>query len=69
MTEFLTLNENSVTGPIPETIGNSVDLRSFSVQQNQITGRIPTVFGSLVSLETLVRINCPSQLLPFSLNV
>ena len=44
-----------MTGPIPEEIGNSASLRSFSVQQNQITGLIPTVFGSLSSLETLVR--------------
>jgi len=53
---FLTLNENGLTGPIPEEIGNSANLRSFSVQQNELTGNIPTVFGSLGSLETLVRV-------------
>lgn len=48
------MNENSLTGTIPEEIGNSASLRSFSAQQNQITGPIPSVFGSLSSLETLV---------------
>jgi len=57
-TEFLTLNENELTGPIPEEIGNSANLRSFSAQQNELTGNIPAVFGSLESLETLVRMTC-----------
>jgi hypothetical protein len=42
-----------MTGPIPEVIGDLVNLKVLLLANNQLTGPIPEVIGDLVNLELL----------------
>jgi hypothetical protein len=50
----INLRHNTLTGPLPSSIGDLVELRILNLQGNQISGTIPESFGKLVSLTDLV---------------
>lgn len=52
-TDFLLLDQNSFSGPIPETLAELMNLRVIALDQNQLTGTIPVMFGSLSQLQTI----------------
>ena len=49
----LKLQERSLTGSIPGTLGNLSSLRRMWLYNNQLTGNIPTGLGNLSTLEAL----------------
>ncbi|XP_050246138.1 receptor-like protein EIX2 [Quercus robur] len=50
---IFSLGYNSISGPIPWSIGNRSSLRSLNLQSNQINGTLPQSFGQLSKLESL----------------
>lgn len=44
---------NSVTGTIPTTLGNLVDMQQMFLYSNQLTGTIPTELGKLTAMKIL----------------
>jgi hypothetical protein len=51
--EFLWLEDNQLTGPIPSGIGNLEHLKYLILHHNQISGSIPSEIGNLSNLEIL----------------
>lgn len=51
--EWLYLFDNGLTGNLPASLGNLLNLRQLAVSNNQLTGSIPPEFGNLQSLELL----------------
>ena len=49
----LSLNRNSLSGPIPPEIGNLVGLTALNLSTNLLSGAIPPEIGNLASLTTL----------------
>jgi Leucine-rich repeat (LRR) protein len=47
------LQGNNLTGTIPSSIGNLVNLQSLQLNENQLSGSIPSSIGNLVNLQTL----------------
>ena len=47
------LAANNLTGTIPESIGNLVNLRYLNLMNNQLTGNIPESIGNLGNLDNL----------------
>ena len=52
----MNLNDNNLTGRIPSTLGNLVNLRKLELANNQLTGYFPSALGNLGNLE-LLRVN------------
>ena len=52
----MNLNDNRLTGRIPSTLGNLVNLRKLELANNQLTSFFPNDLGNLRNLE-LLRIN------------
>ena len=50
---ILSLGYNSISGPIPLSMGNLSSLRCLSLETNQINGTLPQSFGQLSKLESL----------------
>ena len=50
---ILSLRNNSISGPIPLSIGNLSFLRSLNLQSNQINSTLPQSFGLHSKLESL----------------
>ncbi|XP_023888007.2 MDIS1-interacting receptor like kinase 2-like [Quercus suber] len=50
----LQLLNNSLTGPIPTTIGNLTKLTSLDLSQNELSGSIPASIGQLAALSILL---------------
>lgn len=46
-------DHNVITGPLPESIGNLINLHYLSLMQNRISGKIPSSIGNLKKLESL----------------
>ena len=56
--KILSLGSNSISSPIPWSIGNLSSLGSLELQSNQINGTLPQSFGLLSKLESLnIRLN------------
>jgi hypothetical protein len=51
--EELSLQDNNLIGPIPQSIGNLVNLKNLSLADNELTGPIPETIVNLVNLERL----------------
>ena len=51
--QTITLSGNSLTGELPEALGNLKQLRNFDVMNNQISGSLPECFGVLEQLTYL----------------
>ncbi|KAI8799865.1 hypothetical protein BJ742DRAFT_860474 [Cladochytrium replicatum] len=49
----LDLVGNTLTGPVPSSVGNLTNLISLHLEKNQLDGQIPTTIGNLVSLTSL----------------
>ncbi|MBL7796049.1 MAG: hypothetical protein JNJ90_06040 [Saprospiraceae bacterium] len=49
----LVLNNNNLSGPLPNEIGNLTELSGIDFQGNQITGSIPSSIGNLTKMEYL----------------
>ena len=49
----LTLNNNALTGPIPEALGSLSNLKWLYLVYNELTGPIPETLGSLSNLQSL----------------
>ena len=47
------LCNNSISGLIPDTIGQIVHLETLDLSNNQFTGSIPSTLGGLVHLQYL----------------
>ena len=52
-TTELNLDDNLLTGSIPDQIGDLVNLNQLFLRNNQLTGEIPTTIGNLSNLEYL----------------
>jgi len=50
---FRVLQNNAITGPIPETIGRLEKLQSLDLSNNSFTGEIPVSLGELKNLNYL----------------
>ena len=50
---LLLLSDNQLRGPIPEAIGNLVNLEQLYLNYNQLTGPIPEAIDNMVSLKHL----------------
>ncbi|KAM0932851.1 putative protein kinase RLK-Pelle-LRR-XI-1 family [Dioscorea sansibarensis] len=51
--EKLFINSNRLEGPIPDSIGNLLALKSFMFYDNQLEGPIPSSVGRLANLEVV----------------
>ncbi|CAJ1924560.1 unnamed protein product [Sphenostylis stenocarpa] len=51
--DFRELNENRISGKIPQELGNLKNLVSMDLSNNQLEGHIPATFGNLMSLKFL----------------
>ncbi|KAM5587555.1 receptor-like protein EIX1 [Rosa sericea] len=51
--ETLELQQNSLSGPFPTTIGNLLHLQALHLSENSISGSLPTSIGNLLQLRTL----------------
>jgi Leucine-rich repeat (LRR) protein len=49
----INLNDDSLKGQLPSTIGNLTNLRKFNVRNNQLSGDLPPSFWNLTNLEVL----------------
>lgn len=49
----LSLVDNNLNGPIPESFGNLTYLNYLNLMDNNISGSIPDTFGNLVNLKTI----------------
>ncbi|KAK3003671.1 hypothetical protein RJ639_018368 [Escallonia herrerae] len=52
--ENLYVNENRLSGPIPEYLGNITSLTSMSLGNNLFSGTVPAELGRLVNLKDLI---------------
>ena len=50
---FVYLNNNNLTGPLPATIGDAVNLVYLDLSQNDLQGDIPSELGNCIHLEHL----------------
>ena len=50
---YLYLDQNQLTGPLPESLMKSTELETLAVSQNQITGTVPESISQLNELEML----------------
>tara|TARA_Y100000996_G_C22482691_1_gene626884 strand:- start:51 stop:839 length:789 start_codon:yes stop_codon:yes gene_type:complete len=53
-TTLLSLQGNQLTGEIPSSIGNLINLVILDLSRNQLTGDIPSSIGNLTNLESLI---------------
>ncbi|XP_062014657.1 receptor-like protein EIX2 [Rosa rugosa] len=51
--ETLNLQQNSLSGPFPTSIGNLLHLQALHLSENPISGSVPTSIGNLLQLRTL----------------
>lgn len=56
-TNFLALNQNSLSGSLPEFIGQAPSFQSVYLNDNDFTGKLPESYGSLVSAERQLYLN------------
>jgi hypothetical protein len=49
----LRMDDLGLSGPIPESIGNLVELTELTLSENALTGEIPSSIGNLVQLQKL----------------
>jgi autotransporter-associated beta strand protein len=49
--QFLSLEDNQLTGTIPTTLGNLINLEGLGLDHNQLSGTIPTTLGNLTNLQ------------------
>ncbi|GFS33597.1 inflorescence meristem receptor-like kinase 2 [Actinidia rufa] len=67
--QYLTLDHNLISGPIPASLGNLSELQELSLTNNQINGTIPDQIWKLSRLKTLdLSNNDISGSLPLSLS-
>jgi len=67
--QHLDLTRNHLSGNIPNSIGNIIELKSLSLAENHITGTIPISFGGLVNLKYLdLSFNLLNGTIPVSLS-
>ena len=52
---ILNLSRNNFTGPVPESIGQLLNLTVFDLATNLLSGKIPTTISQLVNLGKLFR--------------
>ena len=50
---YLYLDDNQLTGEIPEELGSLTNLRALNLEYNQLTGEIPAELGNLTNLRGL----------------
>lgn len=50
---FRLLQNNAISGPIPDTIGRLEKLQTLDLSNNSFTGEIPTSLGELKNLNYL----------------
>ena len=50
---MLSLSENSLSGLIPSTLGQLINLQFLNLESNKLQDRIPTEMGNLTKLQTL----------------
>ncbi|KAF8412585.1 hypothetical protein HHK36_000554 [Tetracentron sinense] len=66
--KYLNLASNKITGQIPSSISNLIELERLDISRNQITGTIPTSLGQLLRLQWLdLSINALTGKIPDSL--
>ena len=66
--KYFRLENNQLSGGIPEEIGNLTDLRDLYLSSNQLTGVIPASIGNLFNLTRLyLNINQLSGEIPESI--
>ena len=53
LVSYLHLDENNLTGTIPESIGNLVNLQGIFMRSNKLTGEIPATIGNLTMLHSI----------------
>ena len=54
---WIYLNENNLTGTIPETIGNLKHLQSLNLDFNSLEGELPNSIGNMINLTQFSAIN------------
>ncbi|KAM5585977.1 hypothetical protein ABKV19_005074 [Rosa sericea] len=52
--EYLSINVNKLSGPIPAFLGNITTLKYMNIENNQFSGTVPAELGNLVSLQNLI---------------
>ncbi len=64
---YIGFNEK-MTGPLPESLGYSDNIETFSIQHNKFTGELPASWGRLLKLKgsDMLRNNCLSGKIPDS---
>ncbi|KAG6547118.1 hypothetical protein Mapa_011370 [Marchantia paleacea] len=51
--QYLKMQNNHITAPLPDSLGELTNLQSLDVYQNNFTGGIPSSLGALVQLKFL----------------